>query len=528
MRIILEKHNVRALANGNKFKKTVIFSRFASKQKCGLLLFAACTRRFEFKKILFCRTAILAFVLFIFPFSIYLFQAQLQAKRDAFQKLQFNSEAELLGKIHSMEKHMVNVLQEHEKKILTLHDAMKQQATQMQVMVVEQKRRKCSIHFIVPTVPRTLLAEPFAYLRDTVLALVALQSPIFIPCVHVFNMKGDAEHNNVRQTFAGKNVSHSVTFYNVQVTENAFTNIKVRDNVRKQGSDFLEMLKHAHEHVPSGELVFLMEDDFVFCPKGLFHLLRVMQESQTQTNWIAFRVSFGLNGIMMQRDDLKLLQKFLYMNLDSTLPIDWLVEYHLNQNKLPARLTDHNTARLIYHNRTMYTYRFQIMEHIGTFSTIGNKEKRLPLCYENQYASAIAKLFDFNECANSLFDPCTNARTGFQHDQMVENEPFSIAPTTPSMALSDLKQIEVKRCAIHCTQCCKTDGMNCIAEALRYINHCDELRRIMNAPTMQCEHAFEIGAPYLEANRLHVGILNSRFHCDDYFWGTERFCTCKR
>ena len=91
--------------------------------------------------------------------------------------------------------------------------------------------------------------------------------------------------------------------------------------------DFLLYFNHTAHHCASNmiEYVLLMEDDFVWCPLGLQHLLRATRIANRRfVNWAAMRISYGMNGVLLRCADLPALYQFAKENrligpLDSVL-----------------------------------------------------------------------------------------------------------------------------------------------------------------------------------------------------------------
>lgn len=227
----------------------------------------------------------------------------------------------------------------------------------------------------------------------------------------------------------------------------------------------------------------------------------------------------------MQHADILPTVQFLWQNRENLLPIDWLIEYYWTINDFPARLQWYR-AEMTRHNKKLYTYRYQLMEHIGISSSIGSRGYTMPGCYELQTASGLAQYFDLNTCGHTLFHPCQAAVATFTHDAVLPNEAgFFIRPAspTPDMYLSTLQNIELRICAHDC-KCC-----DCVEGAFELINNCFELKRMLNLPQASCDHAQEEGAPYLDEDRVvYVAVRKSRMTCYDNTAMPKRVCPCRK
>jgi len=150
--------------------------------------------------------------------------------------------------------------------------------------------------------------------------------------------------------------------------------------------DLLDFLRSAHwdcSALSPSSYVLLLEDDFVWCPFGLQHVFRAIRLAQmrdsTNTSpsagrkanrpFLALRLSYGNNGLVLQCADLPAI--ITLAEKHKTLgPLDSLLGEVLPSATLePDRQrTTFATIPPGWRGRPYYTYRYNLMEHIGHVS----------------------------------------------------------------------------------------------------------------------------------------------------------------
>jgi hypothetical protein len=175
--------------------------------------------------------------------------------------------------------------------------------------------------------------------------------------------------------------------------------------VRRQTCHLASLLDAAS---PRGAHYLFMEDDFATCG----HALRALQyASQKATHrapsWLALRVSYGMNGILMKAPDVAPLTAYLRAHI-ARLPPDLLWrEWAASGGVFSARGTRVRGAP----RRPLLVYRQNLLSHTGTVSSFAVRPARRawPGCYASMasvWSLAKKELFDALRCAHEDISPC--------------------------------------------------------------------------------------------------------------------------
>jgi len=157
---------------------------------------------------------------------------------------------------------------------------------------------------------------------------------------------------------------------------------------------------------PSSEYFMLMDGTFEMCPLALHHLLYALQKLNTQRkpedSWLALRVSYGMNGLLLRRPDQKAFAAFLAQR-GATLPVgDIWREFAMHESDEAAALAK---------KRELYIYRFNLLVRLGRApsNAVDSASMQEPSCYELMtHVWGLERPFS-NEClATSDFTPCTS------------------------------------------------------------------------------------------------------------------------
>merc|ERR1712070_97104 len=83
--------------------------------------------------------------------------------------------------------------------------------------------------------------------------------------------------------------------------------------VRQQTCDVVTLIKQA---TARSRYFMFMEDDFETCPNAMEAIQYVIDKANKyQPNWLAIRVSYGMNGIIMKSEDAMAFAEFLTKNV---------------------------------------------------------------------------------------------------------------------------------------------------------------------------------------------------------------------
>lgn len=220
---------------------------------------------------------------------------------------------------------------------------------------------------VIPTVKRRV-----NYLHDTIRSYLTqfptdADNPFYNQIkIHIFNNnKNDIPHEHFEELKQWK--SHYLAFHNLKLKKYP---ISKKHQQTEDIISIIDFLISTQQQQPFKYILF-GEDDFTLCPNGFHALYYVLEKVNRwyQNRWIAIRVSYGLNGIIMHRDDLEKLSDYLKQHKRDA-PVDHLF-YRF------CRLQEFK------HNRTLVAYRNNLFYHIGEVSTLGvGKGRYIPACHQ--------------------------------------------------------------------------------------------------------------------------------------------------
>ena len=419
------------------------------------------------------------------------------------------------------------------------------------------KKSKCTIHFLIMTAPRENLKllghSPFMYLNRTMDSILNLETLFFQPCMTLLNVKGvkfrkeleqlafyfETKINGKKKLSTNENFHQRITIIdlNEQSQHNLlFTSVLLPLKKKQHLNDFYSIFNQIKLDYLD-QMVMIMEDDFIMCPGASQHLLYIIHEMEKR-KWSGVRVSFGLNGVMLNGNDLYAMVEFLKQHGGRATPVDWLLEEFWNQ---------YDSMGMNYFGKTrkFYTYRLQLMEHIGFVSSVGNlrqinqNDLDFPHCYEAQIAAKLMFHFNMDQCSHSMFSPCDNDenvfnseehgrsfKRQFAHDQF--NETLGFSPSSMFSLAHFKTSVKAILCQEDesCDHCCLRNGKKCDSEYFPYINHCSELRKYKPNCDCQREKYLISRAPYMVRNTCFIGTRRSRFDCTTSKAMSSRLCPC--
>jgi len=174
---------------------------------------------------------------------------------------------------------------------------------------------------------------------------------------------------------------------------------------RQQTRDVVSMLKHAMTKCGPGKVrqVLLLEDDFVFCERGLELLAHALNRLQFRNkDFATLRVGYGMNGVVMRCEDLQGTAAYL-LDQQVMMPVDLLSdEWHM-------RSTVKGQTQF-KPNQQAYFLRYNLLNHIGSVSNFKGRAERpglacgANLALINSFVPGTS--FDETKCRNDDISPC--------------------------------------------------------------------------------------------------------------------------
>ena len=173
--------------------------------------------------------------------------------------------------------------------------------------------------------------------------------------------------------------------------------------MRKQTCDVATLLESA---APRAGLYMFMEDDFETCGHFLTALHYALAKAALRVpDWLALRVSYGMNGIVMRQADLLPLAAFLRRHV-TRLPPDLLWQEWASSGG--GREGQEAGSR----RRPLLVFRQNLLAHTGDVSTFAVRPHRRawPGCFapmESVWSLAKAERFDGIHCSEEDLSPCS-------------------------------------------------------------------------------------------------------------------------
>jgi hypothetical protein len=202
--------------------------------------------------------------------------------------------------------------------------------------------------------------------------------------IYIYNHnKNNARHDNFENLESHHNV--------VKVNGNSIVASAQTPSLAKQQIlDLIWTLKDLQ--TIKTRYIMLLEDDFTLCQNGFYAIEYVMRKSTFwNPNWIALRVSYGMNGIIMKKSDINLLVFYFESTLNSGKPPDHLFYDFCRRS-----------------GRDIMTYRNNLFFHIGKTSTFPNRPPRYsPDCWQTSFDwLQDYERFRNEDCPTEDISPC--------------------------------------------------------------------------------------------------------------------------
>eukprot|EP00948_MAST-09A_sp_MAST-9A-sp1_P003180 g3180.t1 len=156
--------------------------------------------------------------------------------------------------------------------------------------------------------------------------------------------------------------------------------------VEKQTLDLASLLQSDHVcgSPTQDEYFMFLEDDMRLCPRALTAIKDLLLKADTyDQNWLAIRTSFGMNGIFLHCRDVIRFSDYLHKEYTRRPPDHLVVEWYKQESDRPGLSSETIQAILQNDGRESFFYKFNLFEHLGTFSSLRNGQHwAFPICYE--------------------------------------------------------------------------------------------------------------------------------------------------
>lgn len=218
------------------------------------------------------------------------------------------------------------------------------------------------------------------------------------------------------------------------------------------------------------------------CPGGLQAIRYAVNKASKRLDWSILRLSYGMNGLMFQARDVNEFGSYLQRRLNQRPPDHIAVEWMAAET--PG-------AKAYLKQRRNAAYRYQLWEHMGSVSSVGNSHRATPKFFDLLADLMVpVETFQLRDCPHDDLSPCKSAaKSPLLHLGKLcasKNTPgkFPKAESLPAGV-----QVFAGKLRQSCTQVCQANHKACRADLLEKVNTCD---------TLQAAFACESGCAYHE------------------------------
>jgi hypothetical protein len=170
--------------------------------------------------------------------------------------------------------------------------------------------------------------------------------------------------------------------------------------VRKQTRDLVKVIELSKEK--SSYYMFL-EDDMILCASGYQTLSYLINKaSRYHPNWLAIRLSYGMNGIIMNSKDVIVFGQYLLKHQARRPPDHLVVEWYAGETP---------ESKSYKGSRANIGFRYNLFHHLGTVSTLrSSSSPKYLTCYEELLEPTVfaVEAFNVKQCPNDDIWPCQN------------------------------------------------------------------------------------------------------------------------
>jgi hypothetical protein len=182
--------------------------------------------------------------------------------------------------------------------------------------------------------------------------------------------------------------------------------------VRKQTRDLVKVMTLS---INKSSYYLFLEDDMTLCSSGYITLSYLINKaSRYHPNWLAIRLSYGMNGIIMNSHDLPAFSSYLLTHQARRPPDHLVVEWYAGETPESAAYKG---------SRANIGFRYNLFHHLGTISTLRKSTSPKYLtCYEELVEPTVFAVEGFNpkECPEDDIWPCMNVDTSVRDKKRLD------------------------------------------------------------------------------------------------------------
>jgi hypothetical protein len=301
--------------------------------------------------------------------------------------------------------------------------------------------------------------------------------------------------------------------------------------ILSQGINFIQTLSTFYSICQKDEIFLYMEDDFLICEYSAIQIASIyFWALKHRSAFKALRIGFGFSGILMKCPLIpEMVDETLKQSIEKNYPIDYSIanwwSTHTWKNK----------------NYGLIVFRYNLFDHIGFNSSIGNDEdhSHQPTCYSGNYHDYNFHMEKFNtqSCDKYMFSPCDDV--SLQIDVNTLNR--DTIKVRSILKLEDrqlmMKKLNIKvyspsfdtEKGVSCKMACESHQSSCHSNLYPLVNTCEEMQSFYGcAPCgTMLKGVNRLDPPMKdeEGNCIHVDF--PEFHCEHKsFRKIKKICAC--
>lgn len=374
------------------------------------------------------------------------------------------------------------------------------------------KRAFTTVQFVIPVVKRKDVGYKYV-----AMVVGSIQREFDILGAKYSINLFSTEEKDMKLALGSNIISKHIVFHYVEPDTSLIRKHKYwDDNMRnKQSSDWVVTMRH-WKNVSTDEMFVYLEDDFVLCKGSILHLIRLHKWMKHNTKVNIVKFSYGGSGMLMRTSNLNFyLQYVVKICFEKELKVlDWAL----------GDLWTVFQSNITDGSHFLHTYRYNLMDHIGIISSIGNRGAKQDMfrarqsgCFDlmNHVSVYPPEQFQLFECNKYMISPCRSEWERSIPFRMLDEVDISFDPSE----YIQFKRV-TGRLGKSCDTTCVDIGMICSEAALPLINGIG-LKSIRiddpNAPFVM--------KPFISSLTYSQKYINT-MNCESSSENLQRICPC--
>jgi hypothetical protein len=379
------------------------------------------------------------------------------------------------------------------------------------------KKEQNILNIVIPTVERRKVG--FSYLNQTLTSLTTSFNEQQLKFnIHTFSKtpKIPFQFSNWHHHFF-KTPKNPKDYYPVIPAE--------RDaKILHQSLEWMEMMKIWENLCVKEDIFLYMEDDFTICPSSTLQIYSLYHWMKLNKDVPAIKFSFGLNGIIMRCNDVKLLLKHVqhvcFPNHRVPFPVDWaILDFYTSDIK---------------QGKILHTYRYNLLDHHGGVSSVLNDDgvngdRPIAKCLTPMYHQSIfmQEKFQVWNCPESMLTPCPEH--GQENGDLIFKNKKDLMIDFPfrnhfRKEMLDLLKVRDYVGYESCHRICRRKRLKCEKSNFLFVNNCEWMKKKFG--DCVCEFTDSVVAPFKKGKVCFIK-RELPFDCASEDANMLRICPCQ-